>query len=532
MKRFLFLFMVLGPITGSIATADAARSTTVTGLTKLTASDGIASDRFGISVAVSGDTAVVGAPWEGAQRGAAYVYSRVGGSWVEQAKLTASDALATLKFGFSVAISDDTIVVGTSPYHWPLTQGSAYVFQRIGDIWTEQAKLTASDGGGGDNFGASVAVSGGTALVGASGISDGRGAAYLFTRTTGVWTQKDKLTASDGAQRDTFGQFVALSGDTALIGAIRGDGATPDQGSAYVFTQAEGKWNQQDELTASGGAAGDAFGFWVSVSGDTAVVGAPGDDNERGSAYVFTRTGADWPQQDHLTASDGAVGDQFGRSVAVSGETVVVGAQKDDIGTNLDQGSAYVFTRTGSTWPEQAKLVSSDGGVSDLFGVSVATSGGTAVIGAGFHNLHQGAAYMWEAAPSEPETLGVMIDVKPGDDTNRVRPSSPQPIAVAVLTTPTFDAATVDPSTVCFGDDPPAGGTTSYTQPPGVDADCNEAHRIGHVEDVDGDGDLDMVLHFEAAQTGIDAGDTQAGLTGSTKGGTSVHGSDSINVVP
>lgn len=389
-------------------TSTPGRSGTDLVLTKLTASDGIASDRFGISVAISGDTAVVGAPWEEAQRGAAYVYTRVNGSWVEQAKLTASDGLATLKFGFSVAISGDTIVVGGSPYHGPVTQGSAYVFTRIGDTWTEEAKLTASDGAIGDNFGSSVAVSGDTVLVGASGIAGG-GAAYLFTRAGGVLTEYDKLTA-EGGDNDAFGSFVAVSDRTALIGATKGDGANADQGSAYIFTETDGKWAEADALTASDGASGDLFGFWVGLWDDTAIIGAPADDGDKGSAYVFTRTGSTWSKskETKLMASDGAAGDNFGRSVAVSGDadTVVVGAQKDDVGLNLDQGSAYVFTRIGQTWPLQAKLVSSDGGVSDLFGVSLAMSGDTAVIGAGFHNLHQGAAYTWELGSSRRPTQG------------------------------------------------------------------------------------------------------------------------------
>jgi hypothetical protein len=157
------------------------------------------------------------------------------------------------------------------------------------------------------------------------------------------------------------------------------------------------------------------------------------------------------------------------------------------------------------------------------------------VIGAGFHdvgiNVDQGAAYVF-GNPTTPETMRVEIDVKPGDDSNRIRPSSNQVIPVAVLTTPNFDATTLDPSTVCFGADPPPGGTTSYNQPPGVDADCNEAHRTGHLEDVDGDGDLDMVLHFETRQTGIDPGDTEARLTGRTTDGTPFEGSDFIRTDP
>ncbi|MDP9068261.1 MAG: FG-GAP repeat protein [Actinomycetota bacterium] len=562
MKRFLILLLVLGLIAGCTATAQAEpRGSEVFGTTteggnaelaKLTASDGMASDRFGIGVAVSGDTALVGAPAEDAQQGAAYVYARVGGAWIEQAKLVASDRLASHKFGYSVALSGDTAVIGSStaaaaasPVHSHPTPGSAYVFERVGETWIEQAKLTAPDGAYGDDFGSSVAVSGDTVVVGARAIDVGlnpdQGAAYVFARAGGAWTQQAKLTASDGAANDNFGIHVALSGDTAVVGAYFDDVAdNANQGSAYVFTESRGMWTQENQLVASDGAADDNFGFWVDVSGDTGVVGAVFDDvngnANQGSAYVFTQNGGTWPQQEHLVASDGASGDAFGRSVAVSGDTAVVGAQFHDVGGNADQGSAYVFDRTGRTWPERTKLIASDGGAGDLFGVSVAMSGGTAVIGAGFHdvgiNVHQGAAYVWKDPSNPHPPLSVTIDVKPRDDTNRIRLSSTRPIPVAVLTTPTFDAATVDPATVCFGDQPPAGGTTSYNQPPEVDADCNEAHGRGHLKDADGDGDLDMVLHFETDETGIDTGDGEARLTGRTMGGVSIEGADSIQTKP
>lgn len=178
-------------------------------------------------------------------------------------------------------------------------------------------------------------------------------------------------------------------------------------------------------------------------------------------------------------------------------------------------------------------MTADDGTRDDLFGVSVAVAGNSAVVGASFAEVGaipaQGAAYVWRdpATSAQP----VSIDVKPGDKSNRVRTSGNEGIAVAVLTTATFDATTVDPSTVCFGDDPPPGGTTLYTQPFGVDADCNEVHRRGHIQDADSDGDLDMVLHFETAQTGIDAGDTEARMTGKTTRGIAFEGSDSIRTI-
>jgi len=177
-----------------------------------------------------------------------------------------------------------------------------------------------------------------------------RGSAYVFIRSGTVWTEQQKLVAADGVDNDQLGQWVALSGDTVVAGAYDDDvGANVDQGSAYVFTRSGGVWTQQQQLTAADGAAGDQFGGSVAVVGDTAVVTASSDDvganADQGSAYVFTRSGTVWTQQQQLTASDGAAGDAFGASAAISGDTAVVGAYTDDVGANTDQGSAYVFTR-------------------------------------------------------------------------------------------------------------------------------------------------------------------------------------------
>jgi hypothetical protein len=376
---------------------------------KLTAGDGAAIDLFGYSVAVSGDTAVVGAASDaiGANtgQGSAYVFTRTGTSWSQQAKLTASDGAESDVFGISVAVSGDTAVVGASQDDIGANgnQGSAYVFTRSGTSWSEQAKLTASDGAAIDVFGFSVAVSGDTAVVGAPqddiGANTDQGSAYVFTRSGTTWSQETKLTAGDGAASDEFGFSVSVSGDTAVVGALRDDiDANTEQGSAYVFTRSGTTWSQQAKLTASDGAASVFFGYSVAVSGDTAVVGAAAF-GANGSAYVFTRSGTLWSQQAKLTAGDGAVSDQFGYSVAVSGDTAVVGARFDDIGANTDQGSAYVFTRSGTTWSEQAKLTAGDGAANDLFGFSVAVSGDTAVVGAHQDdigvNSNQGSAYVF-----------------------------------------------------------------------------------------------------------------------------------------
>jgi glutamate synthase domain-containing protein 3 len=322
---------------------------------KLTASDGAFGDEFGHSVAISGSTIVVGARADtiggNLNQGSAYVFNRHGGSWVETQKLTASDGAASDQFGWSVAVSGSTIVVGAwlDDIGANLDQGSAYVFSRQGGGWVETQKLTASDGATRDHFGWSVTVSGSTVVVGAPGDDS----AYVFNRQGGGWVETQKLTASDGAAFDFFGWSVAVSGSTVVVGS-RGDaiGANINQGSAYVFNRHGGSWVEAQKLTASDGGAFDEFGNSVAVSGSTIVVGSPvdaiGGNPAQGSAYVFNRHGGDWVETQKLTASDGGALDFFGNSVAVSGSTVVVGAVTDDIGGNLYQGSAYVFTKIAS----------------------------------------------------------------------------------------------------------------------------------------------------------------------------------------
>ena len=325
--------------------------------------------------------------------------------------VTVSDVAADDRFGESVALLGDTALVGARGYDVGLNpdQGSVYVFTRSGSTWSLQQQLTASDGAEGDWFGSSVALSGDTALIGAplddvSGNSD-QGSAYVFTRSGTTWSQQAHLTAADGAAGDYFGASVALSGDTALVGADNDNvSGNAYQGSAYIFTRSGAAWSQQAHLTASDGAAEDFFSLSVALSGDTALVGAPDDNvsgnNQQGSAYVFVRSGSSWSQQAHLTGSDGAEEDWFGMSVALSGDTALVGASGKTVGAHYGQGSVYVFTRSGATWTQQGQLTASDGAAEDIFGYSVALSGDTALVGAPQHdvggNADQGAVYFFQ----------------------------------------------------------------------------------------------------------------------------------------
>jgi len=359
-------------------------------MARLLASDGAAYDYFGHSVAVSGDVAVVGAYQDddyGPESGSAWVYRWNGSSWVEEAKLLPSDGGASTDFfGFRVAVSGNVSVVGKHlDDESGFNSGSAYVYRFDGSTWAE-TKLLASDGVFGDSFGWSVAVSGDVAVVGAYGDDDNgleSGAAYVYRWNGSSWVEDIKLLASDGAADDNFGYAVAVSGDVVVVGAWHNDDNGADSGSAYVYRWNGSSWIET-KLLASDGAVGDWFGFSVAVSGDVAMVGSFLDDDngpDSGSAYAYRFNSSSWTwAETKLLASDGAAGDYFGFSVAVSGDVAVVGAyQNDDDGVN--SGSAYVYRFDGSSWAE-TKLLASDGTVSDWFGYSVGVSGDVAVVGA------------------------------------------------------------------------------------------------------------------------------------------------------
>jgi hypothetical protein len=235
----------------------------------------------------------------------------------------------------------------------------------------------------GDVFGRGVAVSGDLALVGAPGddiANPDQGSGYLFARKNGIWIEQAKLTASDGANGDQFGWSVALAGDTALVGAILDNtGGNNDQGAAYIFPDLARR-----QLVPSIGSADNQFGVSVALSGDTALVGANmPTGGQIGRAFVFVRSAGLWSQQQQLTAGDPGGNDNFGFSVALSGDTALVGVPFDNVGSNADQGSAYVFVRSGTTWTQQGPpLLAGDGAAGDNFGWSVALSGDTAVVGA------------------------------------------------------------------------------------------------------------------------------------------------------
>jgi hypothetical protein len=376
--------------------------------TKILASDGEAADQLGYSVAIDGKTAVIGAPGEdtnGISAGAAYVYVQENGLWTQQQILTPTDANAGDFFGWSVAISGDSIIVGAPVGDSSAANsGAAFVFTRSGSTWTQEAELNASDAAASDEFGFSVDIKGETAIVGARAETAGgaaAGAAYTYLRTGTSWAEQDKLVAADAAANDEFGFSVALSGDTAVVGALVGDSGTADSGAAYVFTRSGATWTQEAELNASDAAANAEFGFSVDIDGDTIIVGAEKADQtgypDAGQAYIFTRSGSTWSEQTILTAADAEYGHQFGNSVSISGDVATVGAWLGGyIGSY--QGVAYVFERFGSKWQQQVRLSAPDAQVDDYFGFSVATDGDTVITGAyqeDQNGNNAGAAYIY-----------------------------------------------------------------------------------------------------------------------------------------
>lgn len=426
-------------------------------------------NELGASVAISGDTMVVGVPGQQGILGyfigvgsvtpanilgSVYVFVRSGGVWTQQAVLQASNAQINDHFGCAVAISGDTIVVGAKGERSNATgvngnqadtslfsAGAAYVFVRSGTTWSQQAYLKASNPGIEDIFGAAVAISGDTIVVGAanersnaSGVNGndaddsffGAGAAYVFARNGTSWSQQAYLKASNTDRFYTFGNSVAIENDTIVVGAFRewsnatgvngnqADRSAESSGAAYVFVRDGAVWTQQAYLKASNTEEEDRFGASVAISGDTVVIGAYSEasqatgvggnqaDNSAsssGAVYVFVRSGATWSQQAYLKASNTGDGDFFGASVAISADAILVGAPLEDsqaTGIDGDQadnsfdnaGAAYVFTRHSGTWSQQAYVKASHWteGVSafrgDVFGSSVAISGDLLMVGA------------------------------------------------------------------------------------------------------------------------------------------------------
>ncbi len=357
-----------------------------TEIAKLLASGGSMGDYQGFSVAVDGDLAAVGAyrSDDGSMdSGRVHLYQRVGSGWIEIGQLQASDADSADFFGYSVDLSGDTLIVGAvGDEEGGLNSGSAYIFKNTGSGWIEVAKLTADDAAPGDLFGVNVSISGNVAVVGASRCVHGgiaSGAVYVFEDTGAGWLQVAKLSASGTGDGDFFGHSVSISGMSIIVGAHGHDGGGVDSGSAYIFSRVDGEWWETARLTPSDAGLGSHFGNAVAISGDTAVVGAA-QAGGLGAAYVFQNSGGEWIQVARLAAPDGAADDRFGISVDIEGNRVVVGSHLDD-DNGSDSGSIYIFKNTATGWAQIAKLSSASALANDFFGLDVGISGDSVIAG-------------------------------------------------------------------------------------------------------------------------------------------------------
>lgn len=406
--------------------------------------DGAAGDYFGRALAVDGNTAVIGASGllnaTSTTPGAVYVFTRScsGCDWTLQQQLTATDGDNADAFGATVAISGDTIAVG-APLDADIDTyaGSAYVFTRSGSVWTQQQKLTVTPRR--SVFGIAVAIEGDTLVVGAKHDSTHglyAGAAYVYTRTNGVWGTPEKLYADDAdpvtlkfpldGREACFGSHVAISGNTIVVGAplYGSDTTVKDYGAAYVFTRPNSSsrmWTRQQLTIDDGPHANDLFGRPVAIDGDTILVGSIGENGSTGAVYVFTRSDDVWTTQkkNMLAASDGKAADMFAYSIAVDGDTALVGAY-----AYKDTGAVYIFTRSGNDWTQKNNLLTvSDGREKDYFG-SVAIDGDTVLVGASSvaaNPARPGSAYAFnlnnhapvaEAGPDQAiVTLGTSVQL-------------------------------------------------------------------------------------------------------------------------
>lgn len=415
--------------------------------TRLKADNAGDSDAFGWAVAISGNTAAVTAPFEAgpgntlANSGAVYVFVRNAGTWTQQAYLRAPNADAQDQFGTSVALSGNVLAVGArgedgSPNSKDplnndvLSSGAVYTYTRTGTTWTHQMRIKAPNGGAFDLFGNSVALSNDFLFIGAPGEANSTsslstdndnamsaGAVYVYSPDSLGWNLHSYLKGSTTDTADIFGDTLAVSGDTLVVGATN-DG---NSGRCIVFTYDGTSWSEQAVLVGSNTLPNDLFGTGLAISGDTIVVGAPSEDTglngmiasaneEVGAAYVFVRNAGVWTEQAILKASNAGAGDEFGYSVTISGDLLAIGAPREDSDLSgednalaQDSGAVYLFRRNLSNWSQNAFLKGTAAHFGGVFGRSLAISGGSLLIGASGEDNFSGAAYPYlisEVAPT------------------------------------------------------------------------------------------------------------------------------------
>ncbi len=384
------------------------------------ASGGAEDDYFGYSVATDGYYTIIGAYGvdigSNDEQGAAYIFYKDGENWVQQTKLVADDGYDEDYFGWSVDISGYYAIVGAKLDNSSTSTdcGSAYIFSRNGTSWTQQARLEGDDDYN-SQFGSSVSIDGDYAIVGEplydSGTGSNIGRAYIFHRDGTSWALSQAIFSSDIMIDDYFGSSVSISGDYAIVGARKEnivDLVSVDAGAAYIFYNNGLAWVEQDKIVAHNRQEDAEFGTSVSIDGDYAIVGAPlenvGTTVDQGSAYIFKRSGTDWITTEILTDLNGAFNDEFGISVSIDGNYAIVGSHQDDVGSNGRQGSAFIFQQNDqNNWFQFAHLLQYNGFPDVYFGKSVSISENTAVVGApevnvnnGTPNEDQGAVYFFD----------------------------------------------------------------------------------------------------------------------------------------
>jgi hypothetical protein len=388
-------------------------------------------DNFGYSVAISGNTAIVGSPYANQVQGIPksgtvqiYVRNDSTNNWDEQTRLTSTDNGA---FGIRVAISGDTAVVANLNYPSNPPR-SAYVYTRTENVWSDPVRLTA-DAGTDPVFGFSVAISGNTILVG------GTSGVYVFERGGNNWTHQATLNLGTGTQEgDGFGLASAIDGNTAVVGACyRKIGASPGRGAAYVFTRSGANWSSPQEIVGDN-QPNALFGASVAVSGARMVIGAFLTDvfsnsqviNDQGAAYAFVRsTNGNWLKTQQITAKVGAKDQHFGFSVSLSGQNLIVGAPGEggevSLGGSAPPGAAYTFVLTDDTWEDEQKFEDTNADRKADFGHSVSIDSSTLIAGAPLDTINthalQGSAYIYEMADTDGDSIpdswernGVTID--------------------------------------------------------------------------------------------------------------------------
>ncbi len=376
---------------------------------EINAGDAEFADLFGYSVAIDGDYAIVGAPLQSGfgtnKAGAAYIFQRIGGVWTQVKKLVPpwGGALGD-QFGYSVDITGGYVIVGAInvDYGGKTDMGAAYIFSGSGSNWYHEATLRPADGDDNDHFGKSVGISGTRAVVGVPDDDDHgskSGSAYFFEDYyANGWIQIDKVTASDADAGDVFGADVSISGDYAVVGAPSNVGVDYLwSGAIYVFKRWGMSWTEEEKLVHDDADVFDRLGESVDIFGPQIIAGAPFVSDKTGAAYIFSLNGYDWTQTAKLTASDGEPHDKFGNSVGITTGFAAVGTARDD-DNGTDAGAKYLFEEVGAAWSQLVKHTASDGAANDLFGTDVDIDGSHAIAGAPYHtevSSDEGAAYIY-----------------------------------------------------------------------------------------------------------------------------------------